>query len=386
MKILGMISGTSVDGIDVALVEVSGLPNLSDSKNSTDFQVTSIAAHTYLYERELRQEILEVCDGKPRSLLQIFELDRAIAKAFSQAALALMEFSQVKPDLIASHGQTVFHQPPQAGELGYSLQLGRGEAIAKYTGITTVSNFRGADIAAGGEGAPLVPMLDWLLFTDKQEVRCIQNIGGISNVTYLGAGCLKEQAIGFDNAPGNVSIDLAAQQLFDRAFDPNGSLAAQGIADLDLVQTWLKQEFFHLAPPKSTGRELFGLSYLEERLKESSHLSSYDILATLTEFTAQAIAQSYRDFLPQFPNRVLICGGGSRNSYLMQCLGRNLQPAIVEPLDNLGINADFKEAIAFAVLGYLRYHKLPGNLPSVTGAKESVLLGEIYGSTQTIFY
>lgn len=399
MKVLGMISGTSVDGIDVAIIEVSGFPHFSNSSsspivslsdsqrdtqkdNSRDtqnkLQVKLIDAHTYPYENALRQEILEVCAGKPRSLLQIFQLDQAIAKSFSQAAQALINSSQTKPDLIASHGQTVFHQPPHTGELGYSLQLGRGEVIAKHTGISTVSDFRAADIAIGGEGAPLVPMLDWLLLCDQKEVRCVQNIGGIGNVTYLAASCQAEQVIGFDNAPGNVLIDMATQQFFNQDFDPNGRLAAQGKADLELVQTWLKQEFFDQAPPKSTGRELFSPEYLQTRLTEAAHLSAHDILATLTEFTAQAIAQSYRDFLPQFPDRVLICGGGSRNSHLIQRLQANLPPAIVEPLDNLGINADFKEAIAFAVLGYLRYYNLPGNLPSVTGAKKSTLLGEIH--------
>jgi anhydro-N-acetylmuramic acid kinase len=382
MIILGLISGTSVDGIDAALVEVY--------EANGKIQAQLIAGETFEYDRKLREEILAVCAGEARTIAQICQLDDRIAEAFAHSAIALVEknLPRTKPDLIASHGQTVYHRPPSSGcnhgksfsRLGYSVQLGRGVAIAELTGVTTVSDFRAGDIAAGGQGAPLVPMVDWLLFSDCTENRACQNIGGISNVAYLPASGLQAEVFGFDNAPGNVLIDMATQQLFHQPFDPNGQLAAQGKPCLELVQLWLQQDFFGCPPPKSTGRELFCPEYLQECFTQCNRhaLSNYDILATLTEFTASAIAQSYAQFLPKFPDRVLLCGGGSRNSYLVERLRDLLAPVIVTDTDSVGVSADFKEAIAFAVLGYLRICDRPGNLPLVTGASLPVLLGEIH--------
>jgi anhydro-N-acetylmuramic acid kinase len=373
---LGLISGTSVDGIDAALVKISETDGL--------LQCQLIAGETISYEPALRDEILAVCAESPRTIAQICQLDDAIASAFAAAALKLIQTSNIKPDFIASHGQTVFHRPPvTAGDrvqLGYSVQLGRGAAIAHLTGLKTVSDFRTADIEAGGQGAPMVPMLDWLVLTHPTKVTCVQNIGGISNVAYLPANADRDAVYGWDNGPGNVLIDMAVQKLFGQPYDRGGQLAARGTADLDLVAQWLGQDFFQVPPPKSTGRELFSPAYLERCLTQcaENHLGDRDILATLTEFTAIAIAQSYQQFLPKFPDRVLLCGGGSRNDYLVQRLQHHLAPAEVTDTDAAGLNADFKEAIAFAVLGYLRLQERPGNLPRVTGASHPVLLGRIY--------
>jgi anhydro-N-acetylmuramic acid kinase len=264
--------------------------------------------------------------------------------------------------------------------MGYTVQLGRGAVIAKLTGIKTISDFRVADIEAGGQGAPLVPMIDTLLLSDPTKYRVCQNIGGISNLTYLPPNAIdnQDQVFGFDNGTGNVLMDMATQKLFGESFDRDGAIARQGKPDLNLVNQWLTQEFFVTAPPKSTGRELFSPDYLEARLAECEDLSNYDILATLTEFTARAIAKSYRDFLPVFPDEVLIGGGGGRNGYLMERLQDLLKPAIVKRTDDFGMSGDSKEAIAFALLGYFRLKERAGNLPSVTGAKRSVLLGKIY--------
>lgn len=378
---IGLISGTSVDGIDAALVEIID--------RHEKLETNLIAGHTYPYDIDLRTEILAVCAGAPRSLQQICELDDRIAESFAQAAIAIMAKSDRLPDLIASHGQTVFHRPPippQDGKtgLGYSVQLGRGAVIAELTGIKTISDFRVADIEAGGHAAPLVPMLDILLLSHPTKYRVCQNIGGISNLTYLPPKALDhpEQVFGFDNSAGNVLLDMAAQKLFGVSFDADGAIARQGQPNLDLINQWLEQEFFLIPPPKSTGRELFSPEYLEQCLSEcqgfSNGLSDYDILATLTEFTARAIAKSYRDFLPVFPNEVLIGGGGGHNGYLMERLQDLVKPAIVMRTNDCGIDSDSKEAIAFAVLGYLRLKERYGNLPSVTGAKRSVLLGKIF--------
>ncbi|PZV14551.1 MAG: anhydro-N-acetylmuramic acid kinase [Pseudanabaena sp.] len=372
MLAIGLMSGTSVDGIDAALVEICDRHN--------HLETNLIAGYTYPYPADLRAEILAVCAGEARSLQQICELDDRIAESFAQAAIAIMEKGVKKPDLIGSHGQTVFHRPPVAKKMGYTVQLGRGALIAKLTRITTVSDFRVADIEAGGQGAPLVSMLDVLMFSDPTKYRVCQNIGGISNLTYLPPNSIenKAQVFGFDNGTGNVLMDMATQKLFGESFDRDGAIAQQGKPDLNLINNWLKQEFFITTPPKSTGRELFSPDYLAARLAECQHLSNYDILATLTEFTAMAIAKSYRDFLPVFPNEVLIGGGGGSNGYLMERLQDLLAPAIVKRTDDFGMSSDSKEAIAFAVLGYLRLNGRAGNLPSVTGAKRSVLLGEIY--------
>jgi anhydro-N-acetylmuramic acid kinase len=370
--VIGLMSGTSVDGIDAALVEISDRYN--------NFETNLIAEQTYPYADDLRTEILAVCAGEARSLQQICELDDRIAESFAKAAIAIMAKDDRKPDLIGSHGQTVFHRPPVGNQMGYTVQLGRGAVIAELTGIKTVSDFRVADIEAGGQGAPLVSMLDVLLLSDAIKYRVCQNIGGISNLTYLPPNSIehRDQVFGFDNGTGNVLIDMATQKLFGESFDRDGALARKGKPNLDLIDKWLEQEFFVTAPPKSTGRELFSPTYLEKCLSECQGLTNYDILATLTEFTARAIAKSYRDFLPVFPDEVLVGGGGGRNGYLMERLQDLLAPAIVKRTDDFGMSGDSKEAIAFAILGYLRLKERSGNLPSVTGAKRSVLLGKIY--------
>jgi anhydro-N-acetylmuramic acid kinase len=374
---IGLISGTSVDGIDAALVKIL--------ETEDSFKLELLAGETIAYDPALRAEILAVCAEQPRTVAQICQLDDAIASAFAAAALKIAQNSQIQPDFIASHGQTVFHRPPliigDRPQLGHSVQLGRGAVIANLTGIKTASDFRTADIEAGGHGAPMVSMLDWLLLKHPTQVTCVQNIGGISNVTYLPANADRNAVFGWDNGPGNVLVDMATQKLFGQTYDRGGQFAARGTADPELVADWLKQDYFEIPPPKSTGRELFSPAYLEQCLADCDReqLSSHDILATLTEFTAVAIAQSYQKFLPKFPDRVLICGGGSRNNYLCQRLKHHLAPAEVTDTTAAGVNADFKEAIAFAVLGYLKLQNRPGNLHRVTGASHPVVLGRVYG-------
>jgi anhydro-N-acetylmuramic acid kinase len=424
LRVIGLMSGTSVDGIDAALVEISG--------STDDLQVRLVAGVTYSYPATLRSKILAVCSGEVLSIPELADLDDAIAQAFAQAALHL-QAKYPPADLIGSHGQTVFHRPPapriksappsedtigvppsaprQPIQLGYSLQLGRGDLIAHLTGITTVSNFRAADIALGGQGAPLVPPIDACLLSHPLYSRCVQNIGGIGNVTYLPArsvgqpsppvkglsqtapietktqGTLTVAApsatiIGWDTGPGNMLLDLAVQHFSNgrQSYDQNGAWAATGVPCSALLQQWLAHPFFHAIPPKSTGRELFGSDYWQQCLAGATQLalSPADVLATLTELTAVSIAHSYRTFLPQMPDQVLLCGGGSQNQYLKQRLQINLDPIPVLTTDEVGLNADFKEAIAFAVLAYWRRLGIPGNLPEVTGASQTTLLGEIY--------
>ncbi|MBD6616183.1 anhydro-N-acetylmuramic acid kinase [Komarekiella sp. 'clone 1'] len=385
-RVIGLISGTSVDGIDAALVDISG----------TDFnlKIELVAGATYPYPAELRAKILAVCAGEAISMAELAEIDDAIAFTFAQAAQNI-QIDRQPATLIGSHGQTVYHRPPggRGGEthfllstpLGYSLQLGRGELIAHLTGVTTVSNFRAADIAIGGHGAPLVPRIDAFLLSHLEEGRCIQNIGGIGNVAYIPPrqhGDWLEKIRAWDTGPGNSLLDLAVEHLSAgvKTYDENGDWASSGTPCYPLVEQWLSQDYFHLPPPKSTGRELFGVAYLHQCLQdaEAYQLSPADILATLTELTAASIAHSYQTFLPQMPQRILLCGGGSRNLYLKQRLQLLLPSVPVLTTDEVGLNADFKEAIAFAVLAYWRNLGIPGNLPTATGASQEVLLGEIH--------
>ncbi|MBW4652958.1 MAG: anhydro-N-acetylmuramic acid kinase [Kaiparowitsia implicata GSE-PSE-MK54-09C] len=400
MRVVGLISGTSVDGIDAALVDVTG--------DASRLAVQTVAAATYPYPDALRSHILQVCGGAALALTEFAELDEAIARQFAKAALQVQQ-GQAPAQLIGSHGQTVFHRPRGAtqgadwlvppppddaprlapsdpaprAELAYSLQLGRGDLIAHLTQIPTVSNFRAADIAAGGEGAPMVSGLDVALLRHPTRDRCVQNIGGIGNVTVLPAGDRPNALIqGWDTGPGNSLIDLAVERLSAGAltYDNDGAWARQGKPSLELVAEWLQQPYFRQSPPKSTGRELFGAAYLEQcwQAMAGRSLDPADMLATLTELTAASIAESYRQCLPSLPAEVLLCGGGSRNHYLRQRLQSNLAPAAVLTTDEAGVNADFKEAIAFAVLAYWRFTQTPGNVPAVTGARQAVLLGTLH--------
>jgi anhydro-N-acetylmuramic acid kinase len=374
MRVIGLISGTSVDGIDATLVEITGCQG--------DLKVQFLAGATYPYSEALRSQILQVCGGMPLSMAEWSDLDDAIAKAFAQAAISLQQSSE-PAELIGSHGQTVFHRPPQEDQLGYSVQLGRGELIARLTGITTVSNFRVADIAAGGHGAPLVPILDAYLLCHHEYDRCVQNIGGIGNVTYLPKTNFNSTPIlGWDTGPGNTLLDLAVQYFSQgtQTYDHDGEWAATGTPCIPLVEAWLQQDFFQQPPPKSTGRELFGKDYLQFCLAEAEpySLSPADILATLTELTALSIYRSYCQFLPSLPDQILLCGGGSHNRYLKHRLETLLAPIPVFSTSEIGLNADFKEAITFAVLAYWRQLGIPGNLPRVTGATSEVLLGQIH--------
>lgn len=377
-KVIGAISGTSIDGIDAALVEITG--------SQADLKIELLAANTYPYPETLRQRILDLCAGTPISLAELASLDDDIAQEFAKAAIQI-NTGHPKAQLIGSHGQTVYHRPSEKEQLGYSLQLGRGSLIAKQTQITTISNFRSADINAGGQGAPLVPRVDAYLLSHPAKSRCIQNLGGIGNTTYLPARTQDNQTwetkiLGWDTGPANVLIDLAVQHFSNskQTYDKNGQWASTGTPCQELIQKWMQHPFFHQPPPKSTGRELFSPQYLQKCLEQAKayHLTPADILATLTELTAVSIAHSYQTFLPQMPEQVLLCGGGSRNLYLKSRLQYHLKMVPVLTTDEVGLNADFKEAIAFAVLAYWRNQGIVGNLPQVTGAKKPVLLGEIH--------
>jgi anhydro-N-acetylmuramic acid kinase len=377
MRVIGLISGTSVDGIDAALVDIVG--------QGYEVTVHLVAGQTHPYPAALQQQILQVCAGEPITLEHLAALDDAIAWEFAQAAQALM--AKAGPaDLVASHGQTVFHRPAdRPHHLAYSVQLGRGAAIARQIQCPTVSDFRRADIEAGGEGAPLVPIIDRCLLSHPQQHRCVQNIGGIGNVAYLPPWPDRQAppppVLGWDTGPGNSLIDIAMATLSEGTltYDRDGTWAAQGTPCLKLVDEWLAHPYFEVAPPKSTGRELFGWTFFRQchQAAKLRGLNAMDLIATLTQFTAASIAQEYRRFLPHQPEAILVGGGGSQNPVLLANLQAQFPQIPVTATDDAGVPASYKEAIAFAVLGFWHWHRFPGNLPTVTGADQPMVLGHL---------
>ena len=382
MIVVGLMSGTSADGTDAAVVKIEGAP--------PDVR-WRLLAHVHVpHPVELRDEIFACFRPATGNVERLCALNFALGRAFAHAALQGIAGAGLEPaqvDLIGSHGQTLWHIP--TGPAASTLQLGEPSVIAELTGITTINNFRTRDMAAGGQGAPLVPYVDALLLAHPSLVRAAQNIGGIANVTYhpplsreAGEGPgVRVSALAFDTGPGNMLMDYAVTRSTKGAltFDRDGTLAAQGRVDETLLAELMQEPYLKQAPPKTTGRELFGAQFgaLVWDKAKSRRTSDTDIIATLTAFTAHSITQAYRDFLPRWPDEVIVSGGGSLNRTLMAMLRNQLAPARVFPIDELGLPSEAKEAVAFAILAYETCHHRPGNLPAATGASHPVVLGTV---------
>ena len=375
MLVIGMISGTSADGIETALIEMSGAP--------PHLQWKLIKHIHFDHPGNLRDEILKCCRPEYGTVDRLCALNVHIGEAFAAAALRVIDAAGLTPpqvDLIGSHGQTLWHIP--SGADASTLQFGEPAVIAERTGITTISNFRTRDMAAGGQGAPLVPYLDVLVLSHPTLTRAAQNIGGIGNVTYLPPATQSvHQPFAFDTGPGNMLMDYAAARATNGAwtFDRDGALAQQGRVDETILAELMQEPYLREPPPKTTGRELFGAQYgavVWDRAKARG-LSDPDILATLTAYTARSIAQAYRDFLPTPVDEVIVSGGGAQNPALMEMLRADLAPAKIMRSDDLGLGAEAKEAIAFAVLAYESWFQRAGNLPAATGARDPVVLGNL---------
>ncbi len=389
MIVVGLMSGTSADGTDAAVVELWGQPPALGWKLLNYVHVP--------HPPDLREEIFAAFRPATGTVDRLCALSFRLGQVFADAALAAVAAADLTPeqvDLIGSHGQTVWHIP--TGPDASTLQLGEPAVIAERTGITTVSSFRTRDMAAGGQGAPLVPYVDRLLFSHPTRTRALQNIGGIANVTFLpplsllsgegkgGQGGKGEVA--FDTGPGNMLIDYAASRATGGAlaYDRDGALAARGQVNEPLLAGFMAEPYLRLPPPKTTGRELFGVQF-GARAWEGARmmgLDDQDIVATLTAFTARSIAQAYRDFLPAMPDEVIVSGGGARNPTLKAMLRAELLDAQVMPSDDLGLPAEAKEAVAFAILAYETWHGRTSNLPSATGARKAVVLGSITPGTR----
>ena len=372
---IGLMSGTSADSIDAACVRFAGAPP------RLDWELLSFV--TLPMTAELRQEIFAAFRPETGTVDKLCQLNFTLGEWFAKASLEAVKAANLTPaqvDFIGSHGQTVWHIPPNSGEgVASTLQLGNPAVIAERTGITVVSDFRSRDMAAGGQGAPLVPFVDKLLLSHPTLSRAVQNIGGIGNVTWLPAGGAGE-AFGFDTGPGNMLLDRAAEVLTQGQMhcDMDGKMAFAGKIQENFLQKWMSEEpYFTRKPPKSTGRELFGVQRCDVYLKEMAGLSREDILATLTAFTARSTAEAYKNFLPALPDEVLLCGGGARNPAIAAMLQKELPTSRIGRTEDAGLPGDSKEAVAFAVLGYETMNRRPGNLPAATGAKGPVILGSI---------
>jgi len=370
------MSGTSADGMDLAIVDITGAPPAVSVKLIKHIQID--------YAPELRAEIFACFRPESSGVDRLSRLNVALGEAYASAALALIDATNLKPDdidLISSHGQTLWYDAPTNSSSGTVLTLGEAAVIAERTGITTINHLRSRDLAAGGRGAPLVSFLDWLLFRHSIQGRAIQNIGGIGNVTALPPFSLDAPPFAFDTGPGNMIMDYCANRATGgiQQYDRDGLIAASGRVHETLLAELMKEPYLHMPPPKTTGRELFGVQFgatVWER-GEALTMSTPDIVATVTAFTAETIAAAYRAWIPWPVAELYVAGGGALNPTLMAMLRTRIPTARVSAHDELGIPAVAKEAILFALLGYETWHGRSGSLPTFTGAARPVILGSI---------
>ena len=370
-----MMSGTSLDGVDAALLEVGGT-------TPATFSWRLLGFHSERYRPEERNSLRRAIESGGAA--ELASLHAVLGERFARCALAACARAGVPPDSVAaigSHGQTVWHDPPSVDGRGATLQLGDPATIAEITGIPVVSDFRTRDVAAGGQGAPLVPWPDRLLFSAPDRPRALQNLGGMANVTWLPPASGDESVLAFDTGPGVALIDTAAERATGgrRTFDADGELAAAGEVDADLLGELLDHPFLHRPPPKSTGREVFGTGFVEELVDRRRPRTRRDwavLVATLTAFTAASIADAYRRWvLPRGVSEVLLAGGGALNPVLAGMIADRLAPVPVRDLSALGLDPEAREAACFAVLAWAHLRGLPANVPEATGAVGARVLG-----------
>ncbi len=379
-RIIGLMSGTSCDGVDAALIEVVG--------RGLRMRVRPIGHRHHRYPPRLRGKLLAAVAPASTTTEAVCALNVAVGEQFAVAADRLMQAlgdAGSTIDLIGSHGQTICHLPPSVRKAGSTLQIGDAAVIAARTGVAVVSDFRQADVALGGQGAPLVPWTDYVLLSHRRRSRVVQNIGGIANLTYLPAGGGPEDVIAFDTGPGNMVIDELVRRVSEgrQSYDRRGRRAARGRVDETLLARWCRDRFFARRPPKSCGREQFGAAFVDRTVRPADLAARPDdLVATATALTTQTIVQAYRRFLPKrgrapAVDEVIVCGGGARNTAMMDMFAAGLPGIEIASVDRLGIGDQAKEPVSFAMLAAACVDGVPANLPQVTGASRPTILGRI---------
>ena len=377
MIVVGLMSGTSADGVDVAICDIVGAPG--------NMNAVLLHGATFPYTPTMRRRILQCCDPVDSRVDQIAALNVDLAEVFADTALDLIRQAGMTPqqvDLIGSHGQTLWHNVTPSGEVSASLQVVEAAVLSERTGITTISNFRARDIAAGGQGAPLTSYVDWLLLRHPEHWRAVQNIGGMGNVTFLPPlNDGHSPPIAFDTGPGNALLDIAVTQISDGAlnYDRDGKMARQGRVNEEWLDELLSHPYYARDYPKTTGRETFGTSAALQLLSQAQKrgLNGNEIIATLTALTATNIADAYKRFAPAYIHEVILGGGGRHNPVMVGLLRELLAPAMVMTHEDIGMDSDFKEALVFAILAYETWHSRPATLPALTGARKSTVLGQV---------
>ena len=392
MIVAGVMSGTSADGINVALVRIEGSKNPVSPGPSRQRRGQEcprhrlVAHHEYPFPAPVRRTILGMMNAGSASVADLARLNFLLGELYAEAVATTARKHRVKVDLVGCHGQTLYHQGEPAAFLGRRLavtwQTGEGAVIAARLGVPVVSDFRPADMAAGGKGAPLVPFFDYFFYRDARVGRIAQNIGGIANLTAIPAGASLQDVIAFDTGPGNMVIDAAMQALYGRRYDRDGKVAASGRILEPVITKLLRARFFLHKPPRTAGREEFGRDYLQQFLRMCGAARKPDVVATATALTAQTIGQALRRFMIRGRARyqdMIVSGGGTKNQALMAMLSTQLEPMNIRLRysDEFGVPSQAKEAMAFAVLAYETWHTRPANVPSATGANRPAILGKI---------
>ena len=388
MIVAGVMSGTSADGINVALVRLGEGANLR--RGVTRAHTIKLLGHAeYPYPTKVRMAVLAAMNAQNARVADLSRLSFLLGELYADAVLAAQRQFRVRADLVGCHGQTLYHQGQAEAFLGRRVsatwQTGEGAVIAARVGVPVVSDFRPADMAAGGKGAPLVPYLDYLLFRDAKLGRIVQNIGGIANLTAIPAAAGSDVVVAFDTGPGNMVMDAVVDALFGLAFDCDGKIAASGEVIEPVVTRMLTRKFFRAKPPKTAGREEFGREFVREFLRACGRARKQDVVATATALTAQSIADAVRRFVIASAGaknsfrEMILSGGGARNATLVGMLVECLAPlgVCVRFSDEFGLPSEAKEAVAFAVLAYETWNRRPSNVPSATGAKRAAVLGKI---------
>ena len=377
MIVAGVMSGTSADGVDVAVVSIQGRGS---------YLSFNLLVHDYSeYPKPIRQAVLAAMNAGKISVAELSRLNFRLGEFYAEAVARAQKKSAKRLDLVGCHGQTIYHQGTAEPYLGKKIactwQTGEGSVVAARLGIPVVSDFRPADMAAGGKGAPLVPLLDYAIFRSKNKGRIVQNIGGIANLTAIPADANPYEMMAFDTGPGNMVLDRLMQVLFGKPFDRDGTVARKGTILKPILEHLLDASYFKLKPPKTAGREEFGAEYAEAFLRRCGKAPKADVIATATALTARSMAQAVQRFVLKRGRYLdwVVSGGGTKNAALMAMLEKEAAELglWLRHSDDFGIPSSAKEAVAFALLAYQTWNQLPGNVPSATGAKRAAVLGKI---------